>query len=112
MWDRPRVKHFCLSCRFVLREAQCCPMCRGPLHWAYDFKAPRKSDDRGWRKVEIELAVRDSNIMMCTWMCCVPLKRDEPKRLTLSQLKARVRKKRTHRQDVVPQYSRFKGYGM
>lgn len=112
MWDRPRVKHVCIPCRLVLRYAERCPRCRGSLEWVYDFQAPRKSDDRGWKKIEIEALVRDSNIMMCTWGCCVPHRGPKIKDLTLSQYKARVRKSRTHRQGGVPQYSSFKGYGI
>jgi hypothetical protein len=80
------------------------------LGWA-NLDTPRKKDDQGWQKLELILLVANSNIQLCTWSCCVPLARSNRGNrfsfgdLTLSQLKARIRKQRTHRQGGVPRYS-------
>ncbi|WAC48435.1 hypothetical protein OVA03_00435 [Asticcacaulis sp. SL142] len=56
------VAHACFKCRrsfkinagfLELREAAC-PMCRRPLAWmARSFKAPKSSDLKQWKKVEM-----------------------------------------------------------
>jgi hypothetical protein len=78
----------------------------------YNFEAPPKKDDEGWKKIELMFLVQESNIKLCTWTCCVPLYRpgrgNKIKELTLSQYKARIRKQRTHRQDSVPQYYNYR----
>ena len=108
MWPSPRVKYICISCRVVLRwYVDHCPLCRGHLESMYNFQAPRKRDDRAWKKIEIQLTVQDSNIMMCTWECCNPRRGPKFKDLTLSQYRARVRKSRTHRQGGVPKRSMY-----
>lgn len=106
-----RRTYICILCRFTSKWPGSCPLCTEAFRGMYGFRPPRKHDDRGWKKVEITVTIQDSNIMMCTWNCCVPLRR-EKKELTLSQYKARVRSMRTHRQGDVPQYSSFKGNGM
>lgn len=114
MWSRPRIKYVCIPCRMVFRDAACCTSCRGSLRAMYNFEAPRKRDDRAWKKIELSILVKDSNIQLCTGGCCVPIgaykKRwrrfglTSDSDLTLSQYKARIRKRRTHHQGEVPQY--------
>ena len=108
MWTHPRLKYVCVPCRLVLRYAERCPSCRSSLRSMYNFEAPRKRDDDGWKKIELAILVQESNIKLCTWTCCVPIYRpgrgNKVKELTLSQYKARIRNMRTHRQEGVPQY--------
>lgn len=111
MYWYDRYTYICILCRFASKYSGRCPQCRGTLLGMYDLDTPRKRDDRGWEKLELTLLVRNSGIQLCTSSCCVPLSRpgrNLDKRLTLSQLKARVRKQRTHRQDGVPRYYGYK----
>ena len=96
-----RYTYVCLSCRFTSKYSGQCV-----LLGMYDLDTPKKHDDRGWKKLEIWVAAHNSNLLLCTRNCCVPISRprSKTKDLTLSQLKARIRKQRTHRQDGVPQF--------
>lgn len=77
------------------------------LHGMYNFQPPRKGDDKGWKKIELMHMVVNSGLQLCSWTCCVPI-RDDFKRLTLSQYRARIRRRRTHRQGSVPKYYQYK----
>src|SRR5688572_26863331 len=98
-----RYTYICLPCRFTSKYPGGCGHCGGTLLGLYNFSPPRKRDDRRWKKIELSLLVRDSNIQLCVWSCCVPIMGDK-KELTLSQYKVRIRKQRTHRQGVVPKH--------
>jgi hypothetical protein len=110
MWSDTRT-YVCIPCRFTSKYAGQCPGCRSTLLGMFNFLAPRKRDDRGWKKIELMVLVANSGIQLCTWSCCVPIQRPKKGRinnLTLSQYRARVRKQRTHRQGEVPRYYSFK----
>lgn len=56
--DFVTVKYVCLSCRRVARTRRnkgwwrSCPECGEPMEYmGSDFRAPRRTDDRGWRKL-------------------------------------------------------------
>lgn len=100
MWGDRRT-YICVACRFTSKFSGRCPHCRVDLRAMYDFRAPRKRDDKGWGKVKLALLVKDSGIEMCPWECCTP-RRDDFNRLTLSQLKTRVRRRLAHKETRVP----------
>jgi len=101
MYWHDRYTYVCIPCRFTSKYSGRCPTCRGTLRAMYNFQPPRKRDDREWKKVELSVLVVNSNLQLCGWTCCVPISSDF-KWLTLSQYKARIRKRRTHRQGGVP----------
>lgn len=106
MWHDRRT-YICLSCRFTSKHAGQCPQCQGTLHGMYNLQPPRKGDDKGWKKIELMVLVANSGLQLCSWTCCVPI-RDDINKLTLSQYKARILRRRTHRQDGVPQYYKYR----
>jgi hypothetical protein len=67
-----RASFACLPCRHVAQYSKWlmdikprCPKCRADLTlMGYDFKAPRKGDDAGWRAVEAVIA-SGQNYMSC-----------------------------------------------
>jgi hypothetical protein len=116
MWTDRRT-FICIPCRFTSKYAGLCPLCSDGLWALWNFEPPRKKDDRGWKKIELEILIQNSNIQLCAWTCCVPLRRPRgrnifgnDKELTLSELKARIRKQQEHRKDVVPQYYGYRGH--
>jgi len=106
MWHG-RCTFICIPCRFTSKYPGRCPGCSTDLASFYNFRPPRKRDDAGWEKLILSVLVSQSNIQLCTWSCCVPIRHPKNiEKLTLSQYKARIRKQRTHRQGGVPQWLR------
>lgn len=112
--EMDKLTYICITCRFTSKWSGSCPICTEALRGMYNFKPPRKHDDREWKKVELSFLVHNSNIQLCIWSCCVPLSRPtgkgsgrRVKELTLSQYKARIKRQRTHRQGTVPKYNDY-----
>lgn len=102
-----RFTYICISCRFVSKYSGVCPSCRVSLRGMYDLNTPKKNDDKGWKKIELVILTIDSGLQLCDQACCVPIRSDFNK-LTLSQFKARIRRRRTHRQGGVPKYYSYR----
>jgi len=107
MFDR--YTYICLADRFTSKYPGSCAHCADTLLGLYDFRPPRKHDDRGWKKIELMILEWNSGIQLCGCLVCVPLGRPHKKglryeRLTLSQYKASIRKRRLHHQGEVPKY--------
>lgn len=69
----------------------------------YNFRTPRKRDDREWDKAYLSVLVQESGLDLCSWSCCVPnTRKNDFNSLTLSQYKSRIRKRLKHRQGEIP----------
>jgi hypothetical protein len=112
--------YICIPCRFTSKYSGYCPHCREWLLGMYDLDTPKKRDDRGWKKIELTILEYNSNIQLCSGTCCVPIRSSRKswavfgsavypqKKLTLSQQKARLKKRRLHHQGEVPQYHGYR----
>lgn len=97
MWGQwGRANFACLDCRHVVSSEQhsgpICPLCRNPMiNMGSAFKAPRKSANLQWRKIERLIAAGLRFTPHCS--CCkpwVPVK-------TLSDVKSQLHQRRSDR---------------
>lgn len=104
----PRITYLCVACRFTSKHLGRCPLCQVDMAGVYDFAPPRKTDDKGWKKIKLALAVAASTQPFCRcWTCRRPVKRSRLATMTLSQYKAWVRQTSTHRLEIIPKRSRW-----